>query len=387
MADYDSFVNDYRLGLSKNYMTKYEAKDNYPDYSKHQCTVGRHLTLEMYERLYRKVTKNGVTLDKCIQPSVDNTGKIIGLVAGDEESYEVFSELFDAVIDDRHKGFATTDKHPLPDFDESQLVGGELDERYVRSCRVRTGRSVRGFCLPPAISRAERRHVERIIVDALNELGDELAGTYYPLSSMTSEQESKLIEDHFLFQKPTGHLMVNSGAVRDWPDARGIWHNQSKNFLIWINEEDQCRVISMQAGGNMRETFARFGKGITEIERKMKEHGHEFSWNERLGYICTCPSNLGTVLRCSVHMQLKLLSKDERFENIVSGLGLQWRGTAGEHTDAVDSIYDISNSARLKKTEREFVQLVIDGVQKLIEMEQRLERNESIDDLVPAGDA
>ena len=45
----------------------------------------------MYERLIEKVTPNGVTLDKCIQPSVDYTGKIIGLVAGDEESYEVKS--------------------------------------------------------------------------------------------------------------------------------------------------------------------------------------------------------------------------------------------------------------------------------------------------------
>jgi len=43
----------------------------------------------MYERLFDKVTPNGVTLDKCIQPSVDYTGKICGLVAGDEESYEV----------------------------------------------------------------------------------------------------------------------------------------------------------------------------------------------------------------------------------------------------------------------------------------------------------
>ena len=43
----------------------------------------------MYERLYTKITPNGITLDKCIQPSLDFTGKIVGLVAGDEESYEV----------------------------------------------------------------------------------------------------------------------------------------------------------------------------------------------------------------------------------------------------------------------------------------------------------
>ena len=43
----------------------------------------------MYERLYKKVTSSGVTLDKVIQPSVDNPGRVIGLIAGDEESYEV----------------------------------------------------------------------------------------------------------------------------------------------------------------------------------------------------------------------------------------------------------------------------------------------------------
>ena len=52
-----------------------------------------------------------------------------------------------------------------------------------------------------------------------------------------------------------------------------------------------------------------------------------------------------------VHGDIIDLFQDPRFEKIVSGLGLQWRGTAGEHTDAVDSVYDISNSARLKKTE------------------------------------
>ena len=74
-----------------------------------------------------------------------------------------------------------------------QLVGGVFDEKYVRSCRVRTARSLRGLCLSPAISRAERREVERLLVDALDGLSGDLAGTYYPLSKMTQEQESQLI--------------------------------------------------------------------------------------------------------------------------------------------------------------------------------------------------
>lgn len=71
------------------------------------------------------------------------------------------------------------------------------------------------------------------------------------------------------------------------------------------------------------------------------------------------------------------------FDDIIVALDLQKRGTAGEHTAAVDDVYDISNRARLKKSEREFVQLLIDGVEKLIEMEKRLAAGKSIDDLIP----
>jgi creatine kinase len=177
--------------------------------------------------------------------------------------------------------------------------------------------------------------------------------------------------------------MVNSNAVRDWPDGRGIWHNNEKTFLIWVNEEDHCRVISMQQGGNMGGVFERFGRGLTEIEGLMKGKGREFMWSERLGYLCTCPTNIGTGLRCSAHIQLKKLSKHPKFDDIVVGLKMQKRGTAGEHTAAVDDVYDISNAARLKLTERQFVQLVIDGLKKLIEMEKRLEAGKSIDDLIP----
>ena len=56
-------------------------------------------------------------------------------------------------------------------------------------------------------------------------------------------------QDHFLFDKPVSPLLLSSGMGRDWPDARGIWHNNRRTFLVWVNEEDHTRVISMQTGG------------------------------------------------------------------------------------------------------------------------------------------
>ena len=55
--------------------------------------------------------------------------------------------------------------------------------------------------------------------------------------------------------------------------------------------------------------------------------GKEFMWNEHLGFILTCPSNLGTGLRAGVHVKLPKLSTDDRFKDILLKLRLQKRGT------------------------------------------------------------
>ncbi|ELK11484.1 Ras-specific guanine nucleotide-releasing factor 2 [Pteropus alecto] len=355
---------------------------DYPDLRKHNNCMAECLTPAIYAKLRNKVTPNGYTLDQCIQTGVDNPGhpfiKTVGMVAGDEESYQVFADLFDPVIKLRHNGYdPRVMKHPT-DLDASKVTQGQFDERYVLSSRVRTGRSIRGLSLPPACSRAERREVENVAITALEGLKGDLAGRYYKLSEMTEQDQQRLIDDHFLFDKPVSPLLTCAGMARDWPDARGIWHNYDKTFLIWINEEDHTRVISMEKGGNMKRVFERFCRGLKEVERLIQERGWEFMWNERLGYILTCPSNLGTGLRAGVHVRIPKLSKDPRFSKILENLRLQKRGTGGVDTAAVADVYDISNIDRIGRSEVELVQIVIDGVNYLVDCEKKLERGQDI---------
>ncbi|XP_033968848.1 creatine kinase, brain a [Trematomus bernacchii] len=367
---------------------KYASDQEYPDLSKHNNHMAKILTPAMYENLRSKETPSGFTLDDVIQTGIDNPGHpfimTVGCVAGDEETYEVFKELLDPVIEDRHGGYKPSDKHKT-DINPDNLKGGDdLDSDYVLSSRVRTGRSVRGFCLPPHCSRGERRAVEQLSIEALDSLSGDLQGKYYALKNMSDAEQQQLIDDHFLFDKPVSPLLLASGMGRDWPDARGIWHNDNKTFLVWVNEEDHLRVISMQKGGNMKEVFNRFCTGLTKIETLFKERKHEFMWNEHLGYVLTCPSNLGTGLRAGVHVKLPNLSKNAKFEDILKKLRLQKRGTGGVDTAAVGGVFDISNADRLGFSEVELVQMVVDGVRLMVEMEKTLEKGQSIDSIMPA---
>ncbi|NWI15104.1 KCRU kinase, partial [Crypturellus soui] len=347
----------------------------YPDLRKHNNCMASNLTPAIYARLCDKATPNGWTLDQCIQTGVDNPGhpfiKTVGIVAGDEETYEVFSDLFDPVIQERHNGYdPRTMKHPT-DLDASKIKLGQFDERYVLSSRVRTGRSIRGLSLPPACTRAERRQVEKVAVEALSGLRGDLAGRYYRLGEMTEKEQQQLID-----------VSPRGAAASGGPGARCVAHNNEKTFLVWINEEDHTRIISMEKGGNMKRVFERFCRAAAfapaQVERLIQDRGWEFMWNERLGYILTCPSNLGTGLRAGVHIKLPLLSKDSRFPKILENLRLQKRGTGGVDTAATGSVFDISNLDRLGKSEVELVQLVIDGVNYLIDCERRLEKGQDI---------
>merc|ERR1712212_1395078 len=230
----------------------------------------------------------------------------------------------------------------------------------------------------------ERRAIERLSVEALAPLEGEFKGKYYPLKSMTDAEQDQLINDHFLFDKPVSPLLTCAGMARDWPDARGIWHNDEKSFLVWVNEEDHLRVISMQQGGNMREVFRRFCVGLGKIEEVFKKHNHGFMWNEHLGYVLTCPSNLGTGLRGGVHVKLPKLSTHAEFDEILTRLRLQKRGTGGVDTASVGGVFDISNADRLGSSEVAQVQLVVDGVKLMVEMEKKLEKGEAIDSMIPS---
>jgi len=217
--------------------------------------------------------------------------------------------MFNEIIQDYH-GHGPQDFHPAespsitlnaPDFppDEAEMI---------RSTRIRVGRNLEGFPLGPGLyTSSQRAEIEKKVVTALSTFSGELKGKYYSLDSLSDAERKQLIEDHFLF-KEGDRFLEACGLNRDWPRNRGIFHNDAKTFLTWVNEEDQLRVISMQQGSNIRQVFQRLMTALDAFENVAK-----FSFDAHLGYITSCPTNLGTAMRASVHIHLPYLGqrKDE----------------------------------------------------------------------------
>ena len=185
------------------------------------------------------------------------------------------------------------------------------DAEMILSTRIRVGRNLAEFPLGPGVTKAQRDQIEKKVSTALTKMTGELAGTYYSLATMTKKDQEQLIADHFLF-KEGDRFLESSGLNRDWPSGRGIFHNKEKQFLVWVNEEDQLRIISMQKGPDILAVFTRLSMAAASIEKEAK-----FAHDDHLGYITSCPTNLGTALRASVHIKLPLLGKNkEEFNKI-----------------------------------------------------------------------
>merc|ERR1719323_2658371 len=170
------------------------------------------------------------------------------------------------------------------------------------------------------------------MINAFGKLAGELKGNYYPLLGMEEAVRQQLVDDHFLFMSGDPNLIA-AGMERDWPEGRGIFHNEAKTFLLWVNEEDQMRIISMEKGGDVKGVFSRLARGIKAVGDSVKaECGKDFALSEQYGYIRSCPTNLGTGMRASVMIDLPGYTKEglDALKKRCEELAVQPRGTRGE---------------------------------------------------------
>ena len=330
--------------------------------------VKKYFTKDVYEQLKNTKTSRGVTIWDCINSGLVNLDSSVGCYSGDEECYRVFSSFFTPVIEEYHTPYKLAQKHQS-NMNQDDVKAPNLDPegKYIRSTRIRVARNLKGYGLAPTLGKEERVELEKKVVEVLKSLEGDLAGEYYPLLGMDEETRQKLVDDHFLFKKGDRFLEA-AGVNKEWPEGRGIFHNKDKTFLVWVCEEDHLRIISMEKGSDIGSVFGRLCRAVNEIDKKLG-----FQHSEELGYLTSCPTNLGTGMRASVHVKIPKAYSQPNFKEICDKYQIQPRGIHGEHSESTGEdagVYDISNRRRLGLSEVQCVQDMYNGVKALLDVEK-----------------
>merc|ERR1712119_228742 len=276
MGTQDSVSSKRGSSLCLNQILSALNMAEFPEIKSKNSLVAKYVTKPIWDKLSGAVTKtSGFTLAQAIACAVEFDNQHCGIYAGDWDSYKVFADVFDPLIQEYH-GISADSVH-TSDMDVNKIKGNINPAAPVHSCRIRVGRSIDGFGLSPGITKEQRVGVENLMKKAFANLKGDLAGTYFPLTGMDEKVRQQLVDDHFLFVSGDPNLKV-AGMERDWPEGRGIFHNAAKTFLLWVNEEDQMRIISMEKGGDVKGVFSRLARGIKAVGDSVKaESGKDFA--------------------------------------------------------------------------------------------------------------
>ena len=152
------------------------------------------------------------------------------------------------------------------------------------------------------------------------------------------------------------------------PTGRALILKNDESLSIMINEEDHIRIQSICSGLEFENAYNDAEKIETLLNEKL-----DFAFDEKLGYLTECPSNLGTGIRASAMIHLPALEGLSALENIfnsASKMGLAIRGTFGEGSKAKSSMYQISNQITLGVAEKEIIENVENIIKKIVSKER-----------------
>jgi protein-arginine kinase len=325
-----------------------------------------------------------VRLAKIIQSGVDNPDSGMGCYAMNPEDYDLFGPFFAKVIAQYHK--IEGDVQHVTNWDLESVKdklppGGKLDLTKLglgtTSMRVRVGRNLAKYPLPGAMTKEDRLNMEKDMIKAFKTLMADPAygGNYYSLTpgteySVDDAKYQELVKAHIMFKNMDNDpYLTSAGIASDWPHGRGCYVSADKGFIVWVGEEDHLRIMCMKKGTVLNDVFNRLKDACDVVEANASVFAH----SKKYGFVTSCPTNLGTGMRASLHIKVPALTadgSDAKAKAVCKPLGLSVRGMGGEHTPiGADGTVDISPSARLCIEEADIVCALYQGIELLLKEE------------------
>lgn len=248
---------------------------------------------------------------------------------------------------------------------ENWIKSNRRNEEIVLSSRIRLARNLSKMPFPHNLTSDRRKELIKLVENA-----------FY--TSSHTEEEFKTI---YLWEKDSilnemfleKHLI--SKNLLDNANAAAFILDKNETVSIMINEEDHIRIQCITSGFNLDETYDLSNKIDNLLEEKL-----DYAFDENIGYLTACPTNIGTGLRASVMIHLPALGLSNKMNGVLSAVtqvGMTVRGLFGEGSKAVGNIYQISNQITLGLNEEEILSNLKAVVSQIIH-EEKLSRENLI---------
>lgn len=210
-------------------------------------------------------------------------------------------------------------------------VGEQSD--IVVSTRIRLARNLNEYPFPNKLNTKSRTAINNIIKDAV-ESDNRFDLRFVEMKSLARFEAASMAERHII-----------SPEFASDADGRALLISKDEDICIMLNEEDHIRIQIMKSGFALDEAYAVADEIDDLLGSKL-----EYAFDERIGYLTQCPTNLGTGMRASVMLHLPALTMNGQIHkliNTISKLGITFRGAFGEGTKATGDMYQLSNQITL----------------------------------------
>lgn len=235
---------------------------------------------------------------------------------------------------------------------------GEMGDIII-STRIRLARNLKKYPFPCKLSIKDKKEINKIVTDVLVNGNSALSNRFKIIDldklneiNAVSLVERHLVSPNFISNKKSGRLLLLD----------------DETVSIMLNEEDHIRIQVMKEGFDLSGSYDLADKIDSILGENLS-----YAFNNKLGYLTQCPTNLGTGLRASVMLHLPALQKNGYINRISSDLyklGLTLRGSYGEGTQAVGAIYQMSNQVTLGLSEKDAINNLKNVTLQLIEQEK-----------------
>lgn len=241
-------------------------------------------------------------------------------------------------------------------------------DQILLTSRIRLARNIQGYPYPGTMTQDQAKELREKIIGALHEHDD--LWTLYDLKDGSLKNLYDLEEN-----------LISASLLKN--RDRGAYFLGKDRLSVMMMEEDHLRIQAMDKGFHLDEEY----KTVANLARFFEEK-LPVSYDEELGYLTACPSNMGTGLRagCMLHLPaLDTLGMD-KIERSVTRMGFVLRGMRGEGSKIVGHMYQLSNERTLGLSEEDFLKRAKSISQEVAALERIKRKEMYLDHLIELED-